>query len=100
MYKHPEPFRNRGEIGVDEYVSDLYEHILKTHEEARDKLKTSQKSMKRDCDLRVREQKINVGDLVYCRRNIGKRVESICRGPGVIIEVKSDSVYIVQSCRE
>ena len=73
---------------------------MKTHELARDKLKSSQKSMKRDCDLRVCEQKFNVGELVYWERNVGKKVESVWRGPGVVIEVNSDSVYIVKSRRE
>ena len=41
--------------------------------------------MKRDFDLHVREQKLKVGDLVYWRRNVDKKVESVWRGPGVII---------------
>ena len=98
MYKPPESFQNRGEVGVDQYVSDLHKQILKTHELARDKLKSSQKSMKRD--LRVREQKFKVGDLIYWRRNVVKKVESVWRGPGVIIYVNSDSVYIVKSRRK
>ena len=56
--------------------------------------------MKLDCDLRVRVQKFNVGYLVYWLRNVGKKVESVWRGPGVIIEVKSDSVHIVKARRE
>ena len=57
-------------------MSDLHKQILETHEFelARDKLKSSQKSIKRDCDLRVREQKFKVGDLVYWRHNAGKKV--------------------------
>lgn len=56
-------FQNRGEVEVDQYVSDLHQQILKTHELARDNFKkSSKKSMKRDCDLRLREQKFNVGD--------------------------------------
>ena len=54
--------------------------------------------MKRD--LRVREQKFKVGDLIYWRRNVVKKVESVWRGPGVIIYVNSDSVYIVKSRRK
>ena len=86
------------EVGVDQYVSDLHNQILKTHELARDKLKSSQKSMKRD--LCVRDQKIKVRYLVYWRRNVVKKVESVWRGPAVIIEVKLDSVYIVKSRRK
>ena len=63
MFKPPEFFQNRGEVEVDQYVSDLHQQILKTHELARDNFKkSSKKSMKRDCDLRLREQKFNVGD--------------------------------------
>ena len=100
MYKPPESFQNRGEVGVDQYVSDLHKQILKTDELARDKLKSSQKSTKRDCDLRVLEQKFKVGDLVNWRRKVGKKNESVWRGPGFINKVKSDSVYIVNSRRE
>ena len=50
-----------------------------------DKLKSSQKSMRRDCDFRVRKQTFKVGDLVYWQRNVGNKVESVWRGPGVII---------------
>ena len=53
--------------------------------------------MKRDCDLCVREQKCNVGDFVCYRRNAGIKVESVWRGPGVFMEVKLDSVYVVKS---
>ena len=59
-----ESFQNRGELGVDHNVSDLHKQILKTHELDKGRLKSSQKSTKRDCDLRFREQKFKVGDLV------------------------------------
>ena len=65
-----------GEVGVDQYISDLHKQSLKTHELAKDMLRSSQKSMKYDCDLCVRKQKKNnVGDLVYLRCNVGKRLK-------------------------
>lgn len=30
----------------------------------------------------------------------GKKVESIWKGPGIIVKAKSDTVFIVKSCRE
>ena len=74
---------------MHQYRSDLHKQILKTHKLTKDTLRSSQKSMKRDCVL-----KLIVGDLVYWRRNVGKKVKSVWRGPGVIIEDKLDSVYV------
>ena len=38
----PSLFKMGGGVGVDQYVSDLHKQILKTHELARGKLKSSQ----------------------------------------------------------
>ncbi|XP_062609540.1 death-inducer obliterator 1-like [Saccostrea cucullata] len=56
--------------------------------------------MKRSHDIKVRTSKFKVGDLVYWRRNAGKKVESVWRGPGIIIETKSDTIFVVKSRRE
>lgn len=56
--------------------------------------------MKHSCDLRVPEQNFNVMYMVYLRHNVGKNVESECKGPLVIIEVMPVSVYIAKSRRE
>ena len=69
---------------------------MKTRELARDKVKSSLKSITCDCDLCVLEKNFNIEE----RRYVGRKVEYLWRGPGVIIEVKSDSMYIVKSRRE
>lgn len=56
--------------------------------------------MKRDYDLHIRERQYKVGDLVYWRRNAGKKVESVWLGPGVVIAVKSDTIYEVRTRRD
>ncbi|XP_061190277.1 uncharacterized protein LOC133198152 [Saccostrea echinata] len=56
--------------------------------------------MKRSRDIKIRTRKFKVGDLVYWRRNAGKKVESIWKGPGIITEAKFDTVFVVKSRRE
>lgn len=80
---------------MDTYVANLEKMLRESHELARAKLRTAQKSMKRDYDLHTRERQYKVGDLVYWRRNAGKKVESVWLGPGVVIAVKSDTIYEV-----
>jgi hypothetical protein len=81
---------------VDRYVLDLKTKMRKAHDIARTKLKAAQKVMKRDYDVKVRGAAFGVGDLVYWRRNVGKKVESKWMGPGIIVEVKSDTIYAVK----
>jgi hypothetical protein len=74
--------------------------MQKAHDLARKNLKAAQKTMKRDHDVRSREHQFRVGDVVYWRRNVGKKVESVWMGPGVVVEKKSDTVFAVKSRRE
>jgi hypothetical protein len=92
-----ESFQNGEEVEVDRYVRDLEQKVQTAHDIARQKLKSAQKSMKRDHDLKIHTCKFKVGDLVYWRHNAGKKVESVWKGPGVIIEAKSDTVFAVKS---
>ena len=50
--------------------------------------------MKRDYDLHMRTKKYKdtYGDLVYWRRNAGKKVQSVWLGPGIVTQIKSDTV--------
>lgn len=48
-----------------EYVCKLKEAIIRAHEIARQKLKTSHSYMKRDYDVRIRQVEYKPGDLVY-----------------------------------
>ncbi|XP_062591792.1 death-inducer obliterator 1-like [Saccostrea cucullata] len=52
--------------------------------------------MKSDYDLHLRERKYKV----YWRRNAGKKVESVWLGPGVVLEVKSDTIYSIRTRRD
>ncbi|XP_062589436.1 uncharacterized protein LOC134251086 [Saccostrea cucullata] len=93
-------FQNGEEGEVDRYVRDLEENVQSAQDIARGKLIVAQKAMKRSHDIKVRTSKFKVGDLVYWRRNAGKKVESVWRGPGIIIEAKSDTISVVKSRRE
>nr|XP_022295005.1 uncharacterized protein LOC111105125 [Crassostrea virginica] len=56
--------------------------------------------MKRDYDLHMRSREYKVGDLVYWRRNAGKKVQSIWLGPGIVDKVKSGTVYAIRTRRD
>lgn len=92
--------QNGGEGEVSTYVANLEKMLRESHELARAKLRAAQKSMKRDYDLHIRERQYKVGDLVYWRRNAGKKVESVWLGPGVVIAMKSDTIYEVRTRRD
>ena len=58
--------------------------------------------MKRDYDLHMRTKKYKdtYGDLVYWRRNAGKKVQSVWLGPGIVTQIKSDTVYAIRTRRK
>ena len=89
-----------GEGDSDAYVAGLEKTLQVAHEVAREKLRAPQKSMKRDYDLHMRSREYKVGDLVYWRRNAGKKVQSIWLGPGIVDQVKSDTVYAIRTRRD
>lgn len=62
---------------MDTYEANFEKSLKKSHELARAKLRAAQKSMKRDYDLHICERQYKVGDLVYWRRNTGKKVASV-----------------------
>lgn len=73
-----------------EYVCKLKEAIIRAHEIARQKLKTSHSFMKRDYDVRIRQVEYKPGDLVYIlnmanRKGKSKKLESPWKGPGVVL---------------
>ena len=55
------------------YVAGLEKTIQEAHKVAREKVCAAQKSIKRDYDIHMRTKKYKVGDLVYWRRNVGKK---------------------------
>ena len=95
-----EGLQNGGEGDSDAYVAGLERTLQVAHEVAREKLRAAQKSMKRDYDLHMRSREYKVGDLVYWRRNAGKKVQSIWLGPGIVDQVKSDTVYAIRTRRD
>lgn len=56
--------------------------------------------MKRAHVHKIRTCKFKVGYLVYWRRNAGKKVESVWKGPSIIIEAKSDRMFVDKCRRE
>ena len=62
-------------------------------------MRVAQKSIKRDYDLHMCSKKYKVGDLVYWRRNVGKNVQSVWFGLGIVTQIKSDTVYVSRTRR-
>ena len=63
-------------------------------------MRAAQKSIKRDYDLHMRTKKYKFGgDLVYWRRNVGKNVQSVWFGLGIVTQIKSDTVYAILTPR-
>lgn len=84
-----------------EYVCKLKEAIIRAHDIARQKLKTSHSYMKRDYDVRIRQVEYKPGDLVYIlnmanRKGKSKKLESPWKGPGVVLAKITSYVYKVQ----
>ena len=89
---------------VDQYVATLHERLTTAHTLARKQLETAQKIMKRDYDLRLRQRQYKLGDVVYYVNNVcpksGKKLFPPWAGPGVICDLKSDTVYEVKTRRQ
>ena len=73
-----------------QYVQDLEQAITSAHELARDKLQTSQETMKRNYDLQVLVKTYKVGDLVYLldsatMKGKCKKLQQQWKGPGIIL---------------
>ena len=47
--------------------------------------------------LHMRTTKYKVGDTVYWPRNVGKNVQSVWFGLGIVTQIKSDTVYMYVS---
>ena len=60
-------------------------------------MRAAQKSIKRDYDLHMRTKKYKVSDLVFWRSNMGKNVQSVLFGLGVVTQIKSDTVYAIRT---
>ncbi len=87
--------------GTEEYVVGLEKAIKSAHEIARDTLKTSQLNMKRDYDVKAKENELNPGDLVYVLdsahvKGKSKKLSPPWKGPGIIIGKVTGYVYTVK----
>ncbi|VDI71161.1 COMPASS component SPP1 [Mytilus galloprovincialis] len=72
----------------DEYVMRLRDAITSAHEIARNTLKTTQNTMKRDYDVRILEREYKIGDLVYVLdtakiKGRAKKLDPPWKGPGL-----------------
>lgn len=71
------------------------------HEVARENLKTNQKHMKRDYDLRMRKNEFKPGDLVYVLdmahvKGRNKKLDPPWKGPGIVAEKITSYVYKIK----
>jgi transposase InsO family protein len=86
---------------ADDYLSKLEKALCSAHQIARDRLKTTQKRMKRDYDLHVCQQSFTVGDTVYVycsdsNKGKGKKLMPQWKGPGIIIAKFTPYLYRVK----
>jgi len=86
---------------LDVYLDKLISSITNSHEIARNKLGSVQKSMKKDYDLRVLEKVYKQGDLIYVlntkiEKGKSKKLSSPWKGPGIIASVLSPYLYSVK----
>ncbi|GFO46543.1 Pol polyprotein [Plakobranchus ocellatus] len=86
---------------LDPYVSSLEQDLQQAHAQAREILKTTQKRMKKDYDLKARRFHYEVGDAVYvCDKASLKgrcdKLKSPWKGPGLVIQMITPYLLKVQ----
>lgn len=95
------PPRNEVQENEQDYVDRLKEAMHQAHEVARENLKTNQKHMKRDYDLRMRKNEFKPGDLVYVLdmahvKGRNKKLDPPWKGPGIVAEKITSYVYKIK----
>lgn len=85
----------------EQYVTSLRKNIQKIHEIARQKLMTTQETMKRDYDSNLREVEYQTGDFVYVLdtahlKGRTKKLDPPWKGPGIVVERLSPYIYRVR----
>ena len=83
-----------------EYVSNMRDKMQQCYDIARDCLERAAIRQKRDHDTRVLENQYEVGQLVYKRFHIRKKLEHPWEGPYVIIGLLGNSIYRVTNKRK
>jgi hypothetical protein len=84
------------------YVADLQKSMLLAHETARSQLRTTEKRLKRDYDLKMHSLTYEVGDFVFLLVTatvMGKcqKLSPSWKGPGLIVQKLSDHLYRVRT---
>jgi hypothetical protein len=100
---YPPPPRAE-EPDLDAYVADLQKSMLLAHETARSQLRTTEKRLKRDYDLKMRSHTYEVGDFVYFLdtatvKGKCRKLSPSWKGPGLIVQKLSDHLYRVRTCK-
>jgi len=96
------PTQKTKKNSVDGYVTEL-EHAIKSgHEVARSKLKTNQKRMKRDYDVKVRAHTYSVGDLILMLDTASvkgkcRKLQPPWKGPYLVVTKLSSYLYRARS---
>ena len=85
----------------NEYVVGLEKTIRKSHEIARNTLKTTQELMKKEYDVKVKVNEYEEGDAVYfydtaSLKSKCRKLSAPWKGPGVVTEAKSSSLYKIR----
>ena len=97
---YPVP-NTKPKAGDEEYVSNLREEITKSHEDARRNLRSTQKRMKRDYDLRTHLRTFKKDAMVYVldtARTKGKckKLSPSWKGPALVLQPLSQYKYRVK----
>ncbi|CAC5408064.1 unnamed protein product [Mytilus coruscus] len=84
-----------------EYIKQLKETLYQVHEWARVNLQSAQKRQKKDCDLKINQQKYNIGDVVLKINSATKvgqtpKLKQPWKGPYIITKVKSPVLYKIK----
>ena len=95
------PSNQRDPQSTEEYVIDIAAQIKKAHVVARKMLKTSQRAMKRNYDLRVLQRTYREDDLIYMfdtatTKGRCKKLSQPWKGPGIITRVITPSLFRVK----
>jgi hypothetical protein len=98
------PIENREHSSIHSYVKELEENIKLTHDVARENLRESVTLNKRDYDVRIRQSRYEVGDLVYVLNNqpkpgISRKLQPIYKGPLLVVNILSDVLIKVKDRR-
>jgi transposase InsO family protein len=100
MYPIPEG-REVGEGDSEKFANNMGTSMSLAHETARSKLRTTQKRMKRDHDVKLYTRKFAKGDFVYMldtavTKGTSSKLHKPWQGPGILVEVFSPYLYRVK----